>query len=210
MILKPQDHILFFGDSVTDCSRRHEVFAREQYGHGYVDAVAGSLSCRLADWRLKFTNSGISGNRIGDLEARLESDVLAIRPSVVSILIGINDTWRRYDRNTTSEIPQFEAAYERICQRLKDELDARLVICEPFLLHTPADRAAWREDLNPRIDAVRRIAAKFADALVPLDGAFAAAACVREPEYWLYDGVHPTAAGHALIAQHWLGAVGAQ
>jgi len=39
---------------------------------------------------------------------------------------------------------------------------------------------------------------------VPLDGLFAAAAAHREPAFWLPDGVHPTPAGHALIAQAWL------
>ena len=83
------------------------------------------------------------------------------------------------------------------------------MICEPFLLPIPADRAAWRQDLDPRIAAVRRVAMDYGATYVPLDGIFAAAACRREMEYWAPDGVHPTAAGHGLIAQAWLKAVGA-
>ena len=148
------------------------------------------------------------GNVVADLERRLEADVLALKPTVVSILIGINDTWRRYDSNTTSDIPAFEDSYRRILSTLRQELSARLVICEPFLLPIPKDRIPWREDLDPRIASVRRLAMDFGATYVPLDGIFAAAACQREMNYWAPDGVHPTPAGHGLIAEAWLEAVG--
>ena len=126
---------------------------------------------------------------------------------MVSVLIGINDTWRRYDRGIVSPLKDFDAAYRRILARIKEQLGARLVICEPFLLAVPADRAAWREDLDPRIEAVRAIADDFSATLVGFDGLFAAASQRREPAYWLPDGVHPTPAGHALMAETWIDAV---
>jgi len=89
----------------------------------------------------------------------------------------------------------------------REKLGAKILLMEPFVLPVPDDRAAWREDLDPRIHAMRRLAREFADIFVPLDGIFAAAATKREPAYWAPDGVHPTAAGHALIAQAWLKAV---
>ena len=86
---------------------------------------------------------------------------------------------------------------------------ARLILCEPFILPTPPDREAWREDLDPRIHITRKLARQFEAILVPFDGVFAAAATSRPPEFWAPDGVHPTAAGHALMTQTWLKAVGA-
>ena len=83
------------------------------------------------------------------------------------------------------------------------------VIMEPFLLHTPEDRAQWRVDLDPKIHAARRVAADYADCFVPLDGVFAAAAMEVSPEYWLPDGVHPNEQARALIAQKWLEATDA-
>jgi lysophospholipase L1-like esterase len=68
----------------------------------------------------------------------------------------------------------------------------------------PPDRATWREDLNPRIDAVRRLAVEFSTDLIPLDGLFAQAATQAPAEFWAPDGVHPTPAGHHLISQAWL------
>ncbi|HET9111251.1 MAG TPA: GDSL family lipase, partial [Ktedonobacterales bacterium] len=60
-----------------------------------------------------------------------------------------------------------------------------------------------------KIQIVRRLAREFGALLTPLDGLFAQAATRREPAFWADDGVHPTPAGHALIAQVWLRTVGA-
>ena len=60
---------------------------------------------------------------------------------------------------------------------------------------------------NPNIDIARRLADEFQAVYVALDGIFADAAARREPAFWAPDGVHPTQAGHALIAQAWLRAV---
>ena len=55
--------------------------------------------------------------------------------------------------------------------------------------------------------AARRIARAFHARYILLDGIFAAASAQREPEHWAGDGVQPSAAGHALIAQAWLRSV---
>jgi lysophospholipase L1-like esterase len=204
VLLRQGDHILFFGDSITDCGRLTEGGG---LGTGYVSLCASMLSARWPQLGLTFTNRGISGNRVCDLEARLEADVLALAPSVVSILVGINDTWRRYDSDLVSPIPEFTASYRRILTAIRDALDARLILMEPFLLPVPDDRRRWREDLDPRILAVRRLAGDFGALHVPLDDIFAAAARTRPPDYWLPDGVHPSPAGHALIAEAWIDAV---
>lgn len=75
---------------------------------------------------------------------------------------------------------------------------------EPFVLPVPADRKNWREDLDLKINGIRELALEFADAYVPMDGIFAAASIRREPAFWAGDGVHPTPAGHMLIADSWL------
>jgi lysophospholipase L1-like esterase len=82
-----------------------------------------------------------------------------------------------------------------------------LIILEPFLLPVPADRVGWRVDLDPKINAARELAREFKAVYVALDGLFAAASAQRDPAFWLPDGVHPSLAGHALIAQAWLKAV---
>ena len=61
-----------------------------------------------------------------------------------------------------------------------------------------------RHDIDARIKVVRKLAKEFETVLVQLDSAFSEAAKVRVPEFWSTDGVHPTPAGHALIAKSWL------
>lgn len=205
LLLKPTARILFQGDSITDAGRSRE----DDYnlGGGYANLVAAWLSARYPERHLTFLNRGISGNRIYDLETRWTEDCIALRPDWVSILIGINDTWRRYDSNTPSPMPDFEACYRRLLDRVKAETAAEIILLEPFVLSTPPDRIAWREDLDPRINIVRRVAQDYGALYVPFDGLFAVAATRRPPAFWAGDGVHPTQAGHALMAQAWIRAV---
>jgi lysophospholipase L1-like esterase len=202
MLINANDRILFTGDSVTDCGRIRE--NPEHLGAGYAALTAAHLQARLASPQLKIFNRGVSGDRACNLLQRVEPDLLALQPTVVSILIGINDTWRRFDSNDTTEAAAFEQDYRSLLEKIAKHLKARVVLLEPFLLHVPEDRYAWREDLNPKIDVVRKLAVEFGAELLPLDGLFAQAATQAPATYWLADGVHPTAAGHALIAETWL------
>lgn len=202
MLVHANDRILFTGDSITDCGRNRE--KADDLGFGYAAMTAAHLRSRLASPELKIFNRGIGGNRACDLLKRVEPDLIALRPTVVSILIGINDTWRRYDNNDATEAKSFEHDYRAILERIDQNLEARVVLLEPFLLHVPSDRAQWREDLNPKIDVTRKLAVEFGAELLPLDGLFAQAATQAPAAYWAEDGVHPTAAGHALIAETWL------
>lgn len=187
--------ILFQGDSITDCGRNRS--DPNSLGDGYAAITAQILG---ADGH-HFLNRGISGNRVYDLESRWEEDCIALKPDLVAVLIGINDTWRRYDSNVASSIVDFESALERICGSVRRS-GVKLILLEPFVLPTPGDRVKWREDLDPRIQAVRRVAWLHADALVPLDGIFASAACNDALEALAPDGVHPSQLGHRLIAEH--------
>lgn len=203
MLIQPRDHILFFGDSITDCGKSAHPDNPDILGNGYVKQVAARLLAAYPDWQLRFSNCGISGNRVCDLEERLEKDVLRRKPDVVSLLIGINDTWRSFDSNRPSPPEKFSASYERILRRLLSR-KIRVILLELFLLPVPEDRRAWRSDLDARIDAMRSLAWKWKLPYLPLDGLFAAAAVTTGLSYWLPDGVHPSLAGHAFIADHWL------
>lgn len=197
--------ILFQGDSVTDCGRIRS--DSNSLGNGYPSLIAARLWALYPELKLTFFNRGVSGDRVYDLESRWERDCLRLRPDWVSILIGINDTWRRYDSGIISPIEEFAASYRRILNMTVERTGARLILCDPFVLPYPEDRLAWREDLNPRIDAVRELARQFSAIYVPLDGIFAAACLRQQPSFWAPDGVHPSLAGHGLIAEAWLEAV---
>jgi lysophospholipase L1-like esterase len=124
-------------------------------------------------------------------------------------MIGINDCWRRFDCNDPTSTDKYVSGYRNILQQAREALDVQLVLLEPFVLPVPEDRKAWREDLDPKIHGVRELAKEFGAIYIPLDGLFASAATQQPPAFWAADGVHPSSAGHALIAQAWLKAVGA-
>ncbi len=201
-MIEPHDHVLFYGDSITDCGR--ERTDPTSLGSGYVRVISEQLFPGSSERKPRITNQGISGNRIYDLEARLDQDVISLHPTLVSILVGINDTWHSFKHGKPSSISDFCASYDRILSRLKGEASTRVVICEPFLLPNPEDRRSWRPDLDERITVIRYLAWKHEIPYLPLDGAFAAAAVGTGHAHWLPDGVHPSAAGHELIAKRWI------
>lgn len=199
--------VLLQGDSITDAGRSRDHDG--ELGRGYAGATAAWFGMLHPELRVRFLNRGISGNRVRDLQARWQADCIDLKPDWVSILIGINDTWRRYDRNDPTSTEAYAEGYRDLLERTRAQTSARLVLLEPFVLPHPADRAAWRVDLDPKIAVARDLARAYGAIYVPLDGLFAAASARREPAFWAGDGVHPTPAGHALIARAWLQAVGA-
>lgn len=205
LVIDNEEIVLFQGDSITDAGRDYR--NEDGLGTGYAMMAASWFSAMHPEKNVKFLNRGISGNRVTDLCARWEEDCIGIKPSLVSILIGINDCWRRFDRQDPTSVEQFESNYRVILESVQEQLKARIVLCEPFVLPYPKDREMWREDLDPKIHVVRKLAKEFEATFVPLDGIFAAAAAKRHPSFWAPDGVHPSPAGHALIAQNWLTAV---
>jgi len=205
MLLEDDAIVLFQGDSVTDAGRDYT--DETDLGTGYPMMAASYFSATYPEKGVKFINKGISGNRVRDLKERWTTDCIDRKPTWVSILIGINDCWRRYDSDDPTPKEKFEADYRYILRQTRDKLHAKLILCEPFVLPVSEDRAAWREDLDPKISVVRKLAAEFNAIFLPLDGIFAQAAAKKEANFWLPDGVHPSLAGHALIAKNWLQAV---
>ncbi|MBC2074716.1 SGNH/GDSL hydrolase family protein [Listeria marthii] len=190
--------LLFLGDSVTDAGRDFE--NDQELGHGYVKMIADQLGKE----DVTVINRGVSANRVADLHRRIEADALSLAPDVVTIMIGINDTWFSFSRWEDTSVTAFKEVYRVILSRIKEETNAELVLMEPFVLPYPEDRKEWRGDLDPKIGAVRELAAEFGATLIPLDGLMNALAIKHGPTYLAEDGVHPTKAGHERIASIWL------
>lgn len=192
---------VFIGDSVTDCGRDRS--DSTSLGDGYVARIAAARP------DLDIVNRGVSGDRVRDLRARWQADCLAWEPELVSIYIGINDTWRRYDSDDPTSAEEFEVDYLAILDQLAGLASLRrLVIVEPFVLPVEPGQERWREDLDPKLAVVRKLAKNYAATVVPLDTELTAAAAGAGAAALAADGVHPTARGHQLIAESWQRAVG--
>jgi lysophospholipase L1-like esterase len=203
-----QTKILFQGDSITDGGR---VRNSESMGQSYPYLIASRLGFELAERRPRFINRGISGNRVSDLYARWNEDAIALKPDVLSILIGVNDAWRIMSGIPEGAADRFESAYRHLLDVTKEYLpDSGLVLCEPFILKTGATLDRWEEwqELLTNYQAVAKtLAQEYGALFVPLQAPLNAACERAEASYWLGDGVHPTPAGNELIANEWLKAV---
>ena len=193
--------VVFQGDSVTDCGRTG---TGDGLGTGYAKLSTALLGRRYPSGGLTFVNRGISGNRVADLRTRWDADAMAHQPDLLSVLIGINDTWRRYETGEITTTEAYERDYRHLLTRVRDELGSQLLLAEPFLIPVNAEQHAWREDLDPRIDVVRRLAEEFHAALLPADALLnEAARQAGSPEAVADDGIHPTPLGHEVLARAW-------
>ena len=203
MELKPQDTILFLGDSVTDCDRKYDDLTN--LGEGFPKLVAQQLKTKYPDYQLTFINKGISGNKIQDIVDRLKNDCLDFQPNMVIFLIGINDTWHNVGAEsfgTALEIERFVNAYKSVLLDMQASGIERIVLLEPFVLPFPEDRKTWAADLDPKIEGIKQLATQFKAMYVPLNELLNEAAKQATPQlYTGDDGVHPTMEGHQLIAK---------
>ncbi len=199
--------IVFIGDSITDAGRREDP---GHLGHGYVRLIGESLAARGDDRPL--VNTGISGDRAVDLAARWERDALAHDPGLLSVYVGINDTWRRYDAGDSTTAEAFETTYRSLLTEAQERSAPQMILVEPFVLPVDAEQERWgAEDLDAKRAAVARLAAEFGAAFVPLQSLLRDAAAQhgsgRSGHAALAaDGVHPTPLGSELIAGAWLAA----
>lgn len=197
--------LLFIGDSITDAGRRTDP---EGLGHGYVRLVAEGLS-RRGDHRA-IVNRGISGDRIGDLAARWQEDAIDVKPSVLTVYVGVNDTWRRFDSGLPTSAQHFESVYRGLLEEARAEGNPRLILIEPFLVPVDVAQREWLDDLQGKRDAVASLATEFHAAFVPLHRILTVAAAHHGAAAIAEDGVHPTPLGAELIAEAWEAAEGAE
>lgn len=179
--------ILFQGDSITDDNRER---TRSGLGLGYARFAADMLRNKYPDVEFEFVNRGVSGNKTADLLARVEDDIIKVDPDIISILIGINDVWHYAEEKNWLPNEEFEANYRAILEAVKRRTHAKLIIMEPFLF-PHAHMQFMREDLDFKIDVIRKLALEYADAYLPTDGLFYSVYLGQDPTVFSPDGIHP-------------------
>jgi lysophospholipase L1-like esterase len=208
--------ILFQGDSITDCGRDRTITdpnVGEALGVGYAHFAAAGLLGRVDAGGLRVLNRGVGGDRVTSLDARWQADCLDLKPDLLSILIGVNDTWHgvaKGDPAGSPSIPDYDRIYRKLLDLARGQNpDLRLVLLEPFVLDAgPGAELNFHPDLDHRREVVAKIASDYDAIFVPLQQVFDdRIATGTPPDVLANDGVHPTLTGHGLIAQTWLDAV---
>ena len=212
--LKSGDVIVFAGDSITDCERDREVRegnSLDGLGRGFVSLLASRLRAERWDDALTFYNRGCSGDRVVGLAARWERDVLVLEPDVISVLVGVNDTWHAHTADAGVGVAEYERVYRGMLERTREVLGGvRLVLCDPFCLRCGVVDDAWVDEMEERQEVVWRLARDFEALHLPYGDVFESAMETAgvEPSELVEDGVHPTPSGHALMAAAWCQVVG--
>ncbi len=205
--------VLFQGDSITDAGRIREEELGVYPGHGYATMAMGEIGLRYPE-EYNFLNRGIGGNRIVDVYARIKSDIINLKPDYMSILIGVNDTWHEFGHQNGVDTEKFEKIYSMLIEEVKEALpNIKIMILEPFVLKSTGTSSnsryedlypPFRKDVEEKAAAAKRIAEKYNLKFIPLQEKFDTLYNPESPCYWLWDGVHPSPAGHTLIAKEWV------
>ncbi len=200
---------LFQGDSITDWGRG-KYDDPHATGCGYPRILEAELTA--ADRDCEVLNCGISGSRVVDLLARWKKDCLNLKPDVLTILIGVNDVWHELGSQNGVAPALFEEVYRIVLRETFAVLPGiRIILMGTFVTHGTATDPEWETFYNEvkiRRDITRRMAQEFRLDYVDLQQVFDEAQEKQPAERWTIDGVHPTAAGHWLIAQAWKKAAG--
>ena len=212
MTARTSTTILFQGDSITDSGRNRTIAAENSapaLGTGYPLLVASALLETNAGRGLRFYNRGISGNRVPDLAARWQTDTIALAPDLLSVLIGVNDYWHKRAGNYAGTVADYENGFAALLDDTRRALpNVRLVVMEPFVLKVGSVDASWFPEFDQRRTAAERVARRVGATFVQLQSHFNDLTSKAPPQYWAADGVHPTPAGHEVIAERWRAAMG--
>jgi lysophospholipase L1-like esterase len=203
--LKKGERIVFLGDSITQAGAGKG---------GYVTLVRDTLEVKHKELDIEVIGAGISGNKVPDLQRRVEKDVIAKKPSLVFIYIGINDVWHGEKDAAKGTSPEkFEEGLKEVIKKITDA-GARVVLCTPSVIGEKADGGnPLDKKLDEYADISRKVAKELKLPVCDLRKAFLAHlkdhnTFNKEKGVLTTDGVHLNAAGNRFVAEQVLAMFG--
>jgi lysophospholipase L1-like esterase len=212
MKILPHSKLVMIGDSITDCGRVRPVAEGMDgaLGNGYVSLVQALINATYPAQQLRIINMGIGGNTVRDLVARWPTDVLALQPDWLSIMIGINDVWRQFDTPsaTTGHVSraEFSQTLESLVRETRPRLQG-LILMSPFFIE-PNRADPMRAMMDEYGAVVRQLAERYDALFVDTQDALDVAMTHIQPTALAGDRVHPNLTGHMILARAFLEAVG--
>ena len=214
--------ILFIGDSVTDggwgrsggsalaSSKRNLSDLNHIYGHSYMMLCAAYYESEYPDSDYHFFNRGISGDDLQRIEKRCKEDIIDMKPDVLSVLVGVNDVF--YHIKNHPEAPFDFSSWEKRFRNLLDSVrhynpEVKLMLGTPFVakvgfIESDEEFSKYNGLICKLKDIVCRIAKDYTAVVVDYNNLFSSLG--GKGKHWIWDGVHPTAAGHKKMADLWI------
>ena len=189
--------VIFFGDSITELAVKH---------NGFITKIDSMCRVEKKSDQYEFIGAGISGNKVYDLYLRMDSDVLAKKPDVVVIYIGVNDVWHKVSSGTGTDADKFERFFNAILKKLKEK-NNKVILCTAAVIGEKTDFSNQQDgDMNKYSNIVRSIAQKNDLPLVDLRKIFLEYNLKNNPDnkekgILTIDGVHLNAKGNQLVAE---------
>lgn len=221
MILNYDDIFLFQGDSITDGNRGRNNDPNHILGHGFACMIAARLGADNYMRQPVFINRGQSGDNIARMYARWREDAILLNPTIINILIGINDSCHSHPFDKDGKgVPeeQYERMYRMLIQDTLDALpDVKLILCEPFFLCPNTQDEVKRrhfEQVKTEVKhyqkVVRHLSQEYGCLFVPFQDMFDELVKHTKQEYLVWDGLHPTMIGHEFMTRRWIETVEAE
>lgn len=203
--LKKGDRIVFLGDSITQAGVGPK---------GYVTVIKNVLNEKHPDLGVEIIGAGISGNKVPNLQARVDKDVIAKQPTIVIIYIGINDVWHGEADPARGTMPdKFESGLKEVIGKCT-AAGAKVILCTPSVIGEKKDGA---NKLDAKLDEYSAISRKVAQELnlpvCDLRKAFVEHLQANNPEnaekgILTSDRVHLNEAGNKFVAGQMLKSLG--
>ncbi|MEJ2749771.1 MAG: SGNH/GDSL hydrolase family protein [Anaerolineae bacterium] len=212
MIIQSNSKLLMIGDSITDCERGRPIgdIWPGALGNGYVNFVDALLMARYPAHHIRVVNMGVNANTVMDLKARWQTDVLDLKPDWLSICIGINDVWWQFamPHGVEKHIPldKYSQTLDELVTVTKPTLKG-MILMTPYYIE-PNRSEPVRAMMDEYGTAVRQIAEKHQAVLVDTQAAFDEVLSQVHSSALATDRVHPTQAGHMILARAFVRAIG--
>jgi lysophospholipase L1-like esterase len=163
LTIQKTTHVVFFGDSITEMGAKPG---------GYITRIQDALTQKGLANQYELTGAGVGGNKVYDLYLRMEDDVLAKKPDVVFIWIGVNDVWHKATFGTGTDADKFDKFYTAIINKLLDK-HIKVNLVTPAVIGEKTDFTNQQDgDLNAYSQIVRNLAQKWHCGLVDLREVF--------------------------------------
>ena len=194
---KKHTRIVFFGDSITEAG---------VLPGGYIAQMRDSIAANGRGNRFDLIGSGIGGNKVYDLYLRLEEDVLALKPNIVVLYVGVNDVWHKQTFGTGTDADKFQKFYLALIQKFQKK-GIRVIACTPACI---GERHAGENQLDTELDRfseiIRNVCAQKELPLCDFRKAFQDYAAKNNPNnlessILTTDGVHLNEKGNKLVAE---------
>ncbi|MGI6715802.1 MAG: SGNH/GDSL hydrolase family protein [Eubacteriales bacterium] len=197
--------ILMSGDSVTDCNRARPYGTYTTgLGDGYVKRIHEIITATYPEKEIKIVNAGISGETSRHVRARWISDIENIKPDYATLLIGVNDVWRKHDYYMDKHMAVGIEEYEDNIRFITDYAVKNLkgfALISPFYLELNR-KDIFMKDVLAYAEVCKKVAAEYGCDYIDLQPEIDRLCKALYTKAFSPDRVHPGPVAHYAMARY--------